>query len=1068
MIPLFNRRIMEAERLWTSSTLLRLVCRCCLRSVRNAQVMGNADKNFAERFVAVLEAYNGIEFQAYSEAKAFAAGEIESMSYETTSQTLLPFEGDAEFEVNAAANEAALKMARLIEILYLVSKNRKNKSQLLEKGILQVLVKIYNNHFDRRFSEIINLEVAALIVASFRQFCKLKKGKETLMGLNGLSLCESSIRHLSDERRKLQSTKHVALAPIIQLQDSLCALTIRCLPPSVFPMSSKTPFPLSYPLPIDKKAIANTAATNRQQANTSLLNRTLRNSLTKSPLKTPAKSKSRNKSVDSAAAAAAVDSALDDDGSPSSDEDFGDEEDESLKFFNSTLSQHSLMGGIDDIAMLTPASEEENDSDNAFTKDGNSNRRILRSDTDNASKDGDLGKYSSLKVSELNANYRSFFTEYESGACSPEMSPKQRRMTIAEPKHLDFIELITEQSQKTLSVGDFVKIPYPDLCEMDIDLEQQDLISNPESMREAMIQEMARFRLENQFPPQIVFDLDKLLLESSAKKSPSSTKPLLSNSDLEIIGKSNSQSEHLLFESRFESGNLRRATRIAENHYELIISPDINQRNAHYQWFYFQVSNNKSNIPYTFEIINCLKTTSMFSQGMQPVLFSVTEAQKGRPGWVRAGSSVCYYRNLYVPRSDSSAADDSDPIVVDKPKKKGKKISATDANNNDMRETKSYFSTRFTIKFRHNADVCYIAYHYPYTFTFLQATLEKLLTHCDPHIFIRKDQIATTIRGNPIPLITITAPGSSKEIENREIVIFSARVHPGESNASWIMHGLLKFLTSTSRDATKLREHFVFKIIPMLNPDGVINGSHRCGLAGVDLNRVWDFPNQLLHPSIYHSKGLIQYIVDVLHKKPFVFVDLHGHSKRSNVFMFGNNPEESWRNSDHLYPHNNQYNILPEYLAQISNGFSMKECRFNIAKSKESSARVTLWRQFNIERSYTMESTYCGFDMGPYAGKQIGITEHNEMGRRLAEALLHLQNYNEGISHLPRATAKNVNEIPPPPVPPSSPPNRSTSNSSRRKSVGSASNLSGTRMNLRRSNTMKSAASIASAAPSSK
>lgn len=32
MIPLFNRKIMEAERLWTSSTLLRLICRCCLRS----------------------------------------------------------------------------------------------------------------------------------------------------------------------------------------------------------------------------------------------------------------------------------------------------------------------------------------------------------------------------------------------------------------------------------------------------------------------------------------------------------------------------------------------------------------------------------------------------------------------------------------------------------------------------------------------------------------------------------------------------------------------------------------------------------------------------------------------------------------------------------------------------------------------------------------------------------------------------------------------------------------------------------------------------------------------------
>ncbi|VDL79464.1 unnamed protein product [Nippostrongylus brasiliensis] len=47
--------------------------------------------------------------------------------------------------------------------------------------------------------------------------------------------------------------------------------------------------------------------------------------------------------------------------------------------------------------------------------------------------------------------------------------------------------------------------------------------------------------------------------------------------------------DHLLFESRFECGNLRRATQVAPNHYELILSPDINQRKEHYQWFYFEV-----------------------------------------------------------------------------------------------------------------------------------------------------------------------------------------------------------------------------------------------------------------------------------------------------------------------------------------------------------------------------------------------------------------------------------------------------------------------------------------------
>jgi hypothetical protein len=31
----------------------------------------------------------------------------------------------------------------------------------------------------------------------------------------------------------------------------------------------------------------------------------------------------------------------------------------------------------------------------------------------------------------------------------------------------------------------------------------------------------------------------------------------------------------------------------------------------------------------------------------------------------------------------------------------------------------------------------------------------------------------------------------------------------------------------------------VFKIIPIINVDGVIFGNYRCSLSGIDLNRTW-------------------------------------------------------------------------------------------------------------------------------------------------------------------------------------------------------------------------------------
>lgn len=61
-------------------------------------------------------------------------------------------------------------------------------------------------------------------------------------------------------------------------------------------------------------------------------------------------------------------------------------------------------------------------------------------------------------------------------------------------------------------------------------------------------------------------------------------------------------------------------------------------------------------------------------------------------------------------------------------------------------------------------------------------------------------------------------------MQDREIVFLSARVHPGESNASWVMDGTLACLLGSSCTAAALRHKYVFKIVPMLNVEGVING----------------------------------------------------------------------------------------------------------------------------------------------------------------------------------------------------------------------------------------------------
>jgi hypothetical protein len=79
--------------------------------------------------------------------------------------------------------------------------------------------------------------------------------------------------------------------------------------------------------------------------------------------------------------------------------------------------------------------------------------------------------------------------------------------------------------------------------------------------------------------------------------------------------------ETLVFESRFESGNLRRAVQVAEYEYDLILKYDYGTSN-YTQWFYFKVSNTRKDIAYKFNIINLIKPESSYNQGMRPLLYS--------------------------------------------------------------------------------------------------------------------------------------------------------------------------------------------------------------------------------------------------------------------------------------------------------------------------------------------------------------------------------------------------------------------------------------------------------------
>jgi murein tripeptide amidase MpaA len=65
-----------------------------------------------------------------------------------------------------------------------------------------------------------------------------------------------------------------------------------------------------------------------------------------------------------------------------------------------------------------------------------------------------------------------------------------------------------------------------------------------------------------------------------------------------------------------------------------------------------------------------------------------------------------------------------------------------------------------------------------------------------------------------------------------------------------VLEGYLREILSDSQEACILRDMFVFYVVPMLNPDGVIAGNFRTSYIGKDLNRQFSKLNKYLFPEI--------------------------------------------------------------------------------------------------------------------------------------------------------------------------------------------------------------------------
>ncbi|CDQ69219.1 unnamed protein product [Oncorhynchus mykiss] len=507
-------------------------------------------------------------------------------------------------------------------------------------------------------------------------------------------------------------------------------------------------------------------------------------------------------------------------------------------------------------------------------------------------------------------------------------------------------DLYVEMVKSTRSVPQYSEVAYPDYFGHVAPTFREHILERVYGVQRTKIfQDIERLIHPNDILDKVVYDLD---IQSC---------PVIDDG------------ESLKFNSQFESGNLRKAIQARKFEYDLVLNSDINSNHYH-QWFYFEVSGMRVGAPYRFNIINCEKSNSQFNYGMQVLMYSVQEAISGRPRWVRTGTDICYYKNHFS-RSSIAAGG-----------QKGK----------------SYYTMTFSMTFNHKDDVCYFAYHYPYTYSTLKVLYTDLETIETLIVYVCHSEGCSGGKGGSDPVLDGLFSGWRSRGDERCWICTRHSVFLDGQKATFssICLGSLPHAFWQCLLIFSLSNGFFWPLFrPVYINNSVSPSSHRCSLSGEDLNRQWQSPSPELHPTIYHTKSLLQYLA-AIQRAPLVFCDYHGHSRKKNVFMYGCSLKETvWQtniSATSCELHEDLgYRTLPKILSQTAPAFSMASCSFVVERSKEATARVVVWREIGVQRSYTMESTLCGCDQGKYKGLQIGTRELEEMGAQFCVALLRLK-----------------------------------------------------------------------------
>lgn len=385
------------------------------------------------------------------------------------------------------------------------------------------------------------------------------------------------------------------------------------------------------------------------------------------------------------------------------------------------------------------------------------------------------------------------------------------------------------------------------------------------------------------------------------------------------------------FSSQFDSGNLGKVEAVSDDTFFLWTAPDCANTASETKcrtWFYFKVEVQRPRQT-TLVIKDLNNQSKLFREGLRPVFKTM-----GGP-WQRFGGLVTW-------------------------KSEQKKFDVTMQTYLEVGEI-------------------FFAFCYPWSLEESYRLSAQLVEEASADLYINRvplihspegrvcelltissfDHITSSLEAKPPNLFPSDLPRAFTFSQDKPIVFISSRVHPGETPGSHMLNGFLRFIVSPDSRAVQLRKLFVFKVVPVLNPDGVFRGYYRSDIFGENLNRVYLSPSLAESPTVYAARELLMTYSREGQDRVYCYIDLHGHAAKQGVFVYGNFMDYIRQVESFILPRLISLNCVNfDFVNSCFSERNMRSKDKMDGKSKEGSGRVAFFKLLGIVRCYTLEANY--------------------------------------------------------------------------------------------------------------